>query len=400
MILGEIDLSIGATYLLAPFDLLQAGGGRDSARAVRAPGARLLHGGGLSSTGSSRRSSASVRSLPCSRHAVHAGGGDACHLACRAERVGGEEPGENDDVNQAEYGGERIRRKIEHRLPGQHYANPRSTAPTGRSRGPQQRRRPVSKRLGSMWSFEQEARQRRRTKQAALLSGNRAAALQPQPGSVAREFRSRPGAPCPRRFRSEVVDSATMTLGRIRQGNNLSIEANDKLAGSWPWGRLEPKLQEQTVVTLGAAPMFEVKPHERRRHERFEVALPGRCMLFDRLEYPCWTIDVSPSGFRHRRASERGYCCERIVAYISQIGRVEGMIARHFSKGFAFATFFATFLERDRLSIFRDHAAATGRTFAPRRSPRCFCAVWRRRSAISRRDSPTLRLRLRSARLR
>jgi hypothetical protein len=88
-------------------------------------------------------------------------------------------------------------------------------------------------------------------------------------------------------------------------------------------------------VTLGAAPMFEVKPHERRRHERFEVALPGRCMLFDRLEYPCWTIDVSPSGLGIVGLN-KGDIGERIVAYISQIGRVEGMIARHFNKGFAF----------------------------------------------------------------
>jgi hypothetical protein len=113
-------------------------------------------------------------------------------------------------------------------------------------------------------------------------------------------------------------------------------------------GRLEPKLREQTVVTLGAAPMFEVKPHERRRHERFEVALPGRCMLFDRLEYPCWTIDVSPTGLGIV-GLRKGEIGDRIVAYISQIGRVEGLIARHFNKGFAFEIQ-APALKREKLT--------------------------------------------------
>jgi hypothetical protein len=87
-------------------------------------------------------------------------------------------------------------------------------------------------------------------------------------------------------------------------------------------------------VILGAAPIFEVKLQERRRFERFELALPGRCMLYDRLEYPCWTIDVSPAGVGII-GLHKGDIGERIVAYISQIGRIEGMIARRLAKGFA-----------------------------------------------------------------
>ena len=101
-------------------------------------------------------------------------------------------------------------------------------------------------------------------------------------------------------------------------------------------------------MTRGAAPMFEVKPHERRRHERFEVALPGRCMLFDRLEYPCWTIDVSPSGLGIV-GLQRGEIGDRIVAYISQIGRVEGLIARRFNAGFGFEIQ-APALKREKLT--------------------------------------------------
>jgi hypothetical protein len=110
---------------------------------------------------------------------------------------------------------------------------------------------------------------------------------------------------------------------------------------------LELKASEQIVVILGAASMFEIKPHERRRHERFEVALPGRCMLFDRLEYPCWTVDVSPSGLGIV-GLPKGNIGDRIVAYISQIGRVEGVIARHFSKGFGFEIH-APALKREKL---------------------------------------------------
>ena len=101
-------------------------------------------------------------------------------------------------------------------------------------------------------------------------------------------------------------------------------------------------------MILDAARMFEPKPHERRRDERFEVALPGRCMLGDRLEYPCWTIDVSPSGLGVV-GLRKGEIGERIVAYISQIGRVEGMIARHFNQGFGFEIQ-APALKREKLT--------------------------------------------------
>jgi hypothetical protein len=78
-----------------------------------------------------------------------------------------------------------------------------------------------------------------------------------------------------------------------------------------------------------------IKHQDRRRHDRVELSLPGRYMLRDRHEYPCATIDVSPMGVAIR-GIERGSIGERIVAYISHIGRIEGSIARHFDKCFAF----------------------------------------------------------------
>ncbi|MGD0564202.1 MAG: PilZ domain-containing protein [Roseiarcus sp.] len=83
-----------------------------------------------------------------------------------------------------------------------------------------------------------------------------------------------------------------------------------------------------------AAPILGTKFEERRYYERVELTLPGRYMLSDRVEHPCWTIDVSPSGIACRSLGN-GLIGERVVAYIDQIGRIEGMIARQFDNCFA-----------------------------------------------------------------
>jgi len=66
---------------------------------------------------------------------------------------------------------------------------------------------------------------------------------------------------------------------------------------------------------------------ERRRHQRFNLKLPGRYMLSDGAEFGCETIDVSPGGIAIRGARS-GRLRERVVAYIDGLGRVEGTIAR------------------------------------------------------------------------
>jgi hypothetical protein len=78
----------------------------------------------------------------------------------------------------------------------------------------------------------------------------------------------------------------------------------------------------------------EPAPVERRRDERFKVRLLGRFMRSDRKEFDCESIDASPNGFAF--SSDAGVQLgERIVAYLNQIGRVEGRVARIFSGGFA-----------------------------------------------------------------
>jgi PilZ domain-containing protein len=91
---------------------------------------------------------------------------------------------------------------------------------------------------------------------------------------------------------------------------------------------------EQAHVIAGAMPLAEVKPQERRRHQRVKLVLIGRYMLEDRREYPCKTIDISPGGVAIE-GEIKGAIGERVVAYFTQIGRLEGSIARHLANGFA-----------------------------------------------------------------
>jgi hypothetical protein len=60
----------------------------------------------------------------------------------------------------------------------------------------------------------------------------------------------------------------------------------------------------------------------------------GRYMLADRREFPCQTIDMSPGGVA-LFAPVKGDIGSRVVAYIDQIGRIEGHIVRHLDHGFA-----------------------------------------------------------------
>src|SRR5271154_1612209 len=73
---------------------------------------------------------------------------------------------------------------------------------------------------------------------------------------------------------------------------------------------------------------------ERRYDQRVEVSLLGRFMRSDRQEFDCESIDASPSGmaFSADAGVQHG---ERIVAYLNQIGRVEGRVVRTFANGFA-----------------------------------------------------------------
>jgi PilZ domain len=88
---------------------------------------------------------------------------------------------------------------------------------------------------------------------------------------------------------------------------------------------------------------------ERRRHQRAKVRLRGRYMLADRREYACQAIEISAGGIAILGAI-KGEIGERVVAYFDRIGRVEGMIVRHFDKCFVIELS-ASALKRERLDL-------------------------------------------------
>lgn len=59
-------------------------------------------------------------------------------------------------------------------------------------------------------------------------------------------------------------------------------------------------------------------------------------MLSDRHEYPCQTRNMSPGGLA-LYAPTKGEIGERVVVYLDQLGRIEGLITRKLENGFALA---------------------------------------------------------------
>ncbi len=73
---------------------------------------------------------------------------------------------------------------------------------------------------------------------------------------------------------------------------------------------------------------------DRRRHRRVPLALLGRFMRANKLEYPCKLIDISVGGVALMSPTnvEDG---ETIVVYLDQIGGLVGVVTRQFDGGFA-----------------------------------------------------------------
>jgi hypothetical protein len=73
---------------------------------------------------------------------------------------------------------------------------------------------------------------------------------------------------------------------------------------------------------------------DRRRHKRFPVALLGRFMRANKQEYPCRLSDISVGGAAIMAPVEVEIG-ERIVAYLDELGGLEGRVTRVFDGGFA-----------------------------------------------------------------
>lgn len=89
------------------------------------------------------------------------------------------------------------------------------------------------------------------------------------------------------------------------------------------------------------------KPTE-GRFQRVKVSILGRYMLADRREFPCQVIEMSP-GDATLIAPVSGIDGERIIAYLDQIGRVEGTILNQVEGGFLMDVA-ATARKRDKMA--------------------------------------------------
>ena len=103
-----------------------------------------------------------------------------------------------------------------------------------------------------------------------------------------------------------------------------------------------------SAAALLGLPLLQKLQQERRRHQRVKVSLLGRYMLADRREFPCQTIDMSPGGVA-LFAPVKANVGDRVVAYIDQIGRIEGPVARHIENGFAMS-WSASMAKREKLA--------------------------------------------------
>lgn len=91
-------------------------------------------------------------------------------------------------------------------------------------------------------------------------------------------------------------------------------------------------LNSATAKVLGAdSPVFGGDPP---RFQRVKVSILGRYMLADRREFPCQVIEMSP-GDAVMIAPVSGVVGERVIAYLDDIGRIEGPISGLIDGGFA-----------------------------------------------------------------
>jgi hypothetical protein len=86
----------------------------------------------------------------------------------------------------------------------------------------------------------------------------------------------------------------------------------------------------------------------RRRYQRVQLSLLGRCMFPDQRECPCQVSEISP-GDASIVSPFSGETGERVIAYIDNIGRVEGVILEKTEQGFVMSIS-ASQRKRDKLA--------------------------------------------------
>lgn len=106
------------------------------------------------------------------------------------------------------------------------------------------------------------------------------------------------------------------------------------------------------------SPLFERQ--DRRRYPRHALSLGGRYLLESHREFACRTIEVSADAISFA-APVIGQAGERVIAYIDELGRLEGDLIAPTERGFAMQIE-ATAKGRERLAVtlawLRDRDAA------------------------------------------
>ena len=91
------------------------------------------------------------------------------------------------------------------------------------------------------------------------------------------------------------------------------------------------------------------KGHNKRRHPRYAISLPGRFMRADKLDYPCRLIDISVESAAMTTPVPL-QVGENLIVYLTSLGGLEGTVVRLFSGSFAM-TISGTQRKRDKLAV-------------------------------------------------
>jgi PilZ domain len=87
-------------------------------------------------------------------------------------------------------------------------------------------------------------------------------------------------------------------------------------------------------VTLPAKRTDESEAKDSRRYKREPLTLSGRYRIDGGPECACMTANISPEGIAVITPDHLPQLGEHLVAYFSQLGRVEGTVGRRFETGF------------------------------------------------------------------
>ena len=95
-----------------------------------------------------------------------------------------------------------------------------------------------------------------------------------------------------------------------------------------------PEAFRAACLGEGLRALADAAAKERRRHARIPLALKGRYMLEGGKEYPCVTRDFSRMGVAIQGVPV-GAIGERVIAYLEELGRIEGRVVRRAEDWFA-----------------------------------------------------------------